>query len=107
VIAIVAVVAIEAGWRALRNQPGGLLAERLEVLVIIGLLITSAGGLGLLAGGAGPREPLHFLYALIALGALPVAHSFSKQASPRRRALISLVAALVVLVLLARLFQTG
>jgi hypothetical protein len=43
----------------------------------------------------------------VALGALPVAESIARQASPRRRAIASLVGALVALVVIARLFQTG
>jgi len=71
------------------------------------VIIAAAGGLGLLLGGSGPRESLHFVYALLAAAALPVADSLARNAKPRRRAIVTAVAALVALVLIARLFQTG
>lgn len=102
-----AVVALDAGWRAWRRRTRGPLADRLEAVVLILLVITSAGGLGILIGGSGPAEPLHFLYAVLALGSLPVANSLSRNASTRRQALITFVTAVVAIVLIARLFQTG
>ena len=71
------------------------------------ILVAGAGGLGLLIGGSGPKEPLHLVYGVLAFGSLPVASSLTRSASPRRQALASLLAAVVMLVLLARLFQTG
>lgn len=82
-------------------------AERLEQLVVLVLVVTVAGGLGLLVGGGRPREILHFVYAIVALSALAVADSISRNAGPRQRGVASLVAALVALVVIARLFQTG
>jgi hypothetical protein len=100
-------VGLEAAWRAWRRAPPGRPAERLEQLVIIALVVTVAGGLGLLVGGARPREILHFVYAILALGALAVADSIARRAGPRPRAMATLVAALVALAVIARLFQTG
>jgi hypothetical protein len=100
-------VGLEAAWRAVRSSPRGVPAERLEQLVILALFVTLAGGLGLLAGGGGPREILHFVYSIVALGALPIAGSLSRRANPRRRAIATVVGALVALAVIARLFQTG
>jgi hypothetical protein len=100
-------VGIEAGLRAWRRTPPPGWVERLDLVVVLILLIASAGGLGLLLGGSGPREPLHFVYAVLAVGILPVADSLAKKASPRRRAAVSAAAAVVALVLIGRLFQTG
>jgi hypothetical protein len=102
-----AIVGLNAAWRAWQRRPRGPLAERLETAVLIAILITSAGGLGLLIGGSGPDEPLHFLYAILAFGSLPIAASLSRNASARRQALTTFVAATVVIVLIARLFGTG
>jgi hypothetical protein len=66
-----------------------------------------AGGLGLLAGGGRPKEILHFVYAIVALGAVPVADSMARRSGPRRRGIASLIGALVALAVIARLFQTG
>jgi len=104
---VVAIVGIEAAIRAWRSVPPAPPVVRLNRLMILVLVVTSAGGLGILLAGGGPHEPLHFLYAILAIGSLPVADSLARKASPRRRAVITLIAAIVLLVLLARLFQTG
>jgi hypothetical protein len=106
VLAVV-LVGLEAALRTWRRSPPGPRAERLEQVFILALIITVAGGLGLLFGGARPRETLHYVYAIVALGALVVAESIARQASPRRRAIASLIGALVALAVIARLFQTG
>jgi hypothetical protein len=104
---VVAVVGIEAAIRAWRGvAPAPLVAQLNRVLILV-LVVTSAGGLGILLAGGGPHEPLHFLYAILAIGALPVADSLARKASPRRRAVITLIAAIVLLVLIVRLTQTG
>jgi len=100
-------VAIAAAVRAWRNRPPAPWVERLELGVVLALLVTSAGGLGLLVAGSGPHEPLHLLYAVLAIGGLPVADTLARNATPRRRAAITLVAAVVVLILIGRLIQTG
>lgn len=101
------VVGLEAGWRAVRRSPPGPSVARLEQLLTLVLVVTVAGGLGLLAGGARPRELLHFVYAVVAVGAVPVAGSLSRQGDPRRRGIATLVGALVALVVILRLFGTG
>ncbi|HYK95699.1 MAG TPA: hypothetical protein VE011_07550 [Candidatus Dormibacteraeota bacterium] len=104
---MVAIVGIEAAFRAWRGVPPAPLVTQLNRVMILVLIVTSAGGLGILLAGGGPHEPLHFLYAILAIGSLPVADSLARNASPRRRAVITLVAAIILFVLLARLFQTG
>jgi hypothetical protein len=103
----IAILGLEAARRAWRQRSRGVRSERLEALVLIAIVITSAGGLGMLAAGSGPREPLHFMYAILALGSLPLANSLIRNAEPRRQALVTLAAAVVALVLITRLFQTG
>jgi predicted membrane channel-forming protein YqfA (hemolysin III family) len=100
-------VAVEAGWRAWRRSPPGDIADRLEGILLVMLVIAIAGGLGLLVGGARPQELLHFVYAILVLSALPIAGTLTKEASPRSRGLASVVGALVALVVVARLFGTG
>jgi hypothetical protein len=101
------VLGLEAGWRAVRRSPPGPSVARLEQLLTLVLVVTVAGGLGLLAGGALPREVLHFVYAVIAVGAVPVADSLSRQWDPRRRGIATFGGALVALVVILRLFGTG
>jgi hypothetical protein len=71
------------------------------------LVITIAGGLGLLAGGGRPREVLHFVYSVVAIGVVPVIDSLARRASPRARGMATLAAAVITLAVVARLFQTG
>jgi hypothetical protein len=87
--------------------PRRTLSGRLAGLVLLVVGVTIAGGLGLFVAGARPRESLHFVYAILAIGAIPVASSLAGRMSPRQEALTTLAAALVVVVLIARLFQTG
>ncbi|HEY5521036.1 MAG TPA: hypothetical protein VIK08_10280 [Candidatus Limnocylindrales bacterium] len=76
-------------------------------ITLIAVLIASAGGLGILLGGGAPAEPLHYVYGAIALFALPLATSLTRNRRPRTAAVIVVVVAVALLVVIARLFQTG
>ena len=102
-----AFAAVEAARRAWHRVPPGVIAERLEAALLLVLGVATAGGLGMLAGGGSPRAQLHFVYAMVVLGALPIAAAFSREGSPRVRGVASLVGALLGLVVVARLFSTG
>ena len=69
--------------------------------------VTAAGGLGLLVGGARPHELLHFVYAVVALAALPISTSVSARWEPRRQAMATVIGALIGLAVIVRLFGTG
>jgi hypothetical protein len=101
------VVGIESALRVAGRSLPGQPQAGLERFLMIVLLITAAGGLGLLVGGARPREVLHFVYAVVAVGAVPVAGSLARGAEPRRRAIFTLVGALITFVVILRLFGTG
>jgi len=103
----VLLVGLEAALRAWKRSPRGPWATRLYPLVLLLLVATAAGGLGQVTAGARPNELLHFVYALLAIGALPVASSLSAVANPRLGALGTVVGAVVALVLVLRLFATG
>jgi hypothetical protein len=103
----VVLVGFEASARAWRRSPPGEGASRIEALFVLTLVVTSAGGLGLLAAGARPREVLHFIYAIVALGAIPLINSLARRASPRTQGIAGLVGALIVLVVIVRLANTG
>jgi hypothetical protein len=104
---LVVLIGLEAVWRRRNRSPGGLVASRLEGLLLLVTAVTAAGGLGLLVGGARPRELLHFVYAIVAVGMLPVSTSLSAHWDPRRRAIVTAVGALVSLAAILRLFATG
>jgi hypothetical protein len=82
------------------------LVDRLILLVEAGVAIAIATGLFQLASGERPDDLLHFLYAVVALGALPAARAWRGIASGPRVLPVSL-AALVVIALMVRLAQTG
>lgn len=104
---VIVVVGLEAGRRAWRRSLPDETTRRLEMLLLVLLLVTIAGGLGLLVGGAHPREILHFVYAIVVFGAVPIATALSARASPRTRGLAGLAGAIVALIVVARLFGTG
>jgi hypothetical protein len=106
-VVLIALVGLEAAWRAWRRLPRSAPAAWIGGLLLLLLLVTIAGGLGLFIGGARPRELLHLVYAVIGLGAVPVAESISAKASPRGQAAATLAGAVVALVVVARLFGTG
>ena len=101
------VVGLEAGWRIRSHSPACALASRLQGLLLLVTAVTAAGGLGLLAGGARPRELLHLVYAAVAITALPVSTSISTHWGPGRRGLVTILGVLVTLISIQRLFATG
>ena len=103
----IALAGAAGGWAALRGVQPGPAAGMLRVAVLLLVVVTLAGGLGLLFGGGRPRETLHFVYAVLALAALPAADSLTRGASPRVRGIATLAGGLVGLVVIARLVGTG
>lgn len=106
-LAAILVVAGEGAVRLVSARPPAKAASVGLGAVAILLGMTAAGGLALLAGGHRPKEFLHLVYALVALGLVPLADSLVTEAGPRRRALARLLGALVAVGVIARLFATG
>lgn len=104
---VVALVGLEALWHLRSSSPDSLVASRLQGLLLLVIAATAAGGLGLLAGGARPRELLHLVYAAVAITALPVSTSISTRWGPGRRGLVTILGVLVTLISIQRLFATG
>ena len=75
------------------------------VVALIGVQI--ALGVIAYATGARPGEPLHLLYGVAALAALPLAQRFAQDAPASARAGTLAVAAAVMLALVGRSFGTG
>jgi hypothetical protein len=98
---------LEASRRALLKRPPGALAARIAGIVLLLLGLTAASGLGTFVAGVHPRKELHFMYALLAFAAIPLANVLGRRGSPRRYALATVVGALFGSVLIARLFMTG
>lgn len=108
--AAVAFVIAGVGWSVvltLRRETGGPGFEQFQAAVVALVVIGAVSGLVMLPAGQRPADGLHLVYAVIAIGLIPLARSFLGRASGRRAALL-LVAAFVVLGVVAyRLFTTG
>jgi hypothetical protein len=104
---VMTLAGLEAARRMLLKRQPGVLATRIAGIMLLLLALTTASGLGMFVAWVRPRENLHFLYALLALGAIPIANLLGSRGSPRIRALATVVGALFGLVLIARLFMTG
>jgi hypothetical protein len=105
--ATVAFAGIEGAWRAWRATPPGVLAGRLDAAVLLTVGVAGAGGLGVLVGGGQPADSLHYLYAVLAFGLVPVSGSLASRSSARVRGVVTFIASAVALVVIARLFATG
>jgi hypothetical protein len=113
VLAIVTALAIaaataEGAVRALRPRPAGAAARRTRDGAIVAAGTSAASGLALLTTGHRPTEWLHLVYAVLALGLIPIAdNAAAAMSSLRGSALARLAGGLVSLVVIARLFRTG
>lgn len=105
--AATAVVAAEAGWRALRDLPRTPLSGWLAAAQLIALAITCIVGLGLVGLGTQPQNTIHYLLALLALALGPAVSTFLTRTGERMRAAVMSVTALLALVAVALLFVTG
>jgi hypothetical protein len=106
-IVAVSVAAIEAAARAITGRPPARFSTAVSAVTLVLLGMTAAGGLAILVRGDRPRAFLHFVYAAAAFGLILLGDSLSARSAPRRRAGARLLAALVTLGVLARLFATG
>jgi hypothetical protein len=106
VVALLVAVA-EALGRIVRGTPPSRWSAAMSAIAVVVIGMTAAGGLAMLALGQRPRESLHLVYAVVASVLVPLGDSLSVGANPRRRALARLMATLVTLGVVARLFATG
>ncbi len=111
VLAYVSVAAVGVGilWSialAMRPARDHRRFDRFGLIVSGLLVIAAAAGAAQLATGAGPREDLHLLYAVVAIGLIPLARSFVVGTS-RREGLVITAAYLALGGLLFRLFTTA
>ncbi len=81
---------------------------RIVLLVTAGFGVFQAiiGGL-LVTQGCNPRDPLHYVYGIIVLGAIPVAYVYSDQKQVRRDIIIMTIAAVAIVGAAFRALATG
>jgi hypothetical protein len=105
-------------WLASRRSDGRrdhrFAVDRLVLVVVAAVGVAVLQGLLVVASGSRPGEPLHILYAVLALVALPAAWTLGGRpgagagsAGRRRRDAWVVVAAVVMLGIELRLFLTG
>lgn len=98
-------VAIVVILGAATHHPVRFALDRVILGVLLLLAIAVLSGLVILVTGARPHDPLHLLYAVLALLVLPVARFWDRLSD--RRALAVVVGSVVIIALVLRLFQTG
>lgn len=101
---------VAAAWSialvATRRVPGSLFLGNL-VWVFLAVVVAAALGVGTIVSGVPLRDGLHVVYGVLALGVLPGAMVVASGRPARQRAIVAAVSTIVLVILLARLFQTG
>lgn len=108
--AAVATTAVGIVWSLLlidRQRPDVPGFERLQATVVSLIIVGAASGTVLLVMGAQPADPLHLLYAAIAVVVIPLARSFAGRTIERRSAILLLAAFAALGAIIYRLFTTG
>lgn len=78
----------------------------LGVTAGLGIIQALLGGI-LWLSGSRPVDPLHYVYGLIVLAAIPVAFTYINNKSARRDMIVLTIAAFVVVAAAVRAFMTG
>ena len=112
VIAYLSVGAVALGvvWAlvlAVQRRSGGRAFEAFQAAIVSALVVGAVSGVILLAAGGGPAEPLHLVYATIAVAAIPAARSFAGRGGPRAQQIAVAAAFTVLGFMVYRLFATG
>ncbi len=105
VLGLVAVV-WSIGLIVTRREPGRLFLGNL-VWVFLAVAVAAALGAATIVSGVPLRDGLHLVYGVLALGVLPGAMLIASGRLGRQRSIVAAGSAVVLVILLARLFQTG
>ena len=99
-----------------RRMPGSEFAGSPALLRIFRRLLVGTALLGVIQAvfggvlyvqGLRPADPLHYVYGLIVLAAVPVAYAYSDQKQVRRDIMIMTIAAVAIIGAAVRAFMTG
>ena len=104
-VAVACFIAIAIVTARLKAPARLLDGARRAVIALIGVQV-ALGAIAYAIGGR-PEEPLHLLYGIAVLAALPLAQGFSREAPAAARAGTLAVAAAIMLALVGRSFGTG
>lgn len=89
-----------------RRASGPLFLGNL-VSVFLVVVVAAVLGVAILLSGTPPRDGLHVVYGALALGVLPGAALIAAGRTAREQSIVVATGAIVLLILIARLFQTG
>ena len=111
-VATAAVALVGLGLAAISLARGGRLVQpwtdRTILVAMVVVLANWLAGAWIVVTGGRPTDPLHYLYAVLALAALPVTRFAGAGAAwDRRRPLVVALGAVVLVGLVVRLAQTG
>jgi hypothetical protein len=81
--------------------------DRLGIALFGGLVLVVLLGPGIVVGLGGPADPLHFVYAAIALAAVPVLRLLAARRGAERAGWWTAVGGILTLAMLSLLWQTG
>ena len=98
---------LSGGWSAARRSAPSIRVVLLvrRVTLIVAVLTVLIGAVLFVEGGR-PRVPLHYLYAVLAVAAVPLATTMAAR-QPRRGGLYHAGAGVVLLLMCFRLASTG
>ena len=101
---------VAAAWSigqvATRRAPGSLFLGNL-IWVFLAVAAAAALGVATLVSGGPLRDGLHVVYGVLAVGVLPGAMLIASGRAGRQRSIVAAVGMIVLVILLARLLQTG
>ncbi len=98
-------VAIVVVIGAARRQPLRFALDRAILAALVVVVVGALSGLVILGTGGRPDDPLHLLYAGVALAVLPIARLWDRLT--RWRASAVGIGGVLLALLVLRLFQTG
>lgn len=101
---------IAAAWSivlAITRRPAGSLFLGNLVWVAISVVIAAVLGVATALAVGPPRDALHVIYGVLALGTLPGAAIVATGRPARQQSIVAAVAATILVILLLRLVQTG
>jgi hypothetical protein len=104
-IGIVTVAILALVHRRL-GRSGVLILDRAILVTLAVVAVAVLSGLVVAVTVGGPADPLHFLYGLLALAAVPISRSI-RAGDDRRIGSAVVVGALIALGAVIRLFMTG
>jgi hypothetical protein len=91
---------------ATRRTPGPLFLGNL-VWLFLAVAVAAALGAATVVSGVPLRDGLHVVYGVLAVGVLPGAMLIASGRAGPQRSTVAAVSSIILLILLARLLQTG